>query len=187
MVLLPKKGDLRTIENWRPVSLLCTDYKIIAKAIANRLKAVAGRVIGQEQTYSIPGRTIHNIGTVRDVISLARIHHTNSGLIFMDQEKAFDRVDHGYLEKLLSSVGFGPIFTAQVKLLYADIQSTVKINQRLGRPFPVTRGSEAGMSPLRAPVRVVPGATPQEAENHLAWTQLPGSRQSELEALGVRR
>uniref|UniRef100_A0A8C8RMA8 Reverse transcriptase n=1 Tax=Pelusios castaneus TaxID=367368 RepID=A0A8C8RMA8_9SAUR len=37
LALLPKKGDLRDLRNWRPVSLLCTDYKIAAKAISLRL------------------------------------------------------------------------------------------------------------------------------------------------------
>lgn len=36
--LLPKKGDLGLLKNWRPVSLLCLDYKIFSKCLANRLK-----------------------------------------------------------------------------------------------------------------------------------------------------
>ena len=36
ITLLPKKGNLQEIKNWRPVSLLCTDYKILSKALANR-------------------------------------------------------------------------------------------------------------------------------------------------------
>ncbi len=31
LTLLPKKGDLTDIKNWRPVSLLCTDYKLLSK------------------------------------------------------------------------------------------------------------------------------------------------------------
>lgn len=36
--LLPKKGDLALLKNLRPVSLLCTDYKLLSKALSNRLK-----------------------------------------------------------------------------------------------------------------------------------------------------
>lgn len=36
--LIPKKGDLGLLKNWRPVSLLCLDYKIFSKVLANRLK-----------------------------------------------------------------------------------------------------------------------------------------------------
>lgn len=41
ITLLPKKGDLQEIRNWRPVYLLCTDYKILSKALANRLRCAA--------------------------------------------------------------------------------------------------------------------------------------------------
>ena len=35
VTLLPKKGNLQDIKNWRPVSLLCVDYKLLSKAFAN--------------------------------------------------------------------------------------------------------------------------------------------------------
>ncbi|KAI3358172.1 hypothetical protein L3Q82_003167 [Scortum barcoo] len=38
ITLLPKKGDLQELKNWRPVSLLCTDYKIMSKVLASRLR-----------------------------------------------------------------------------------------------------------------------------------------------------
>ncbi|KAL0153268.1 hypothetical protein M9458_051443, partial [Cirrhinus mrigala] len=37
LTLLPKKGNMTDIKNWRPVSLLCTDYKLLSKSLANRL------------------------------------------------------------------------------------------------------------------------------------------------------
>lgn len=44
--------------NCWPVSLLCTDYKLLSKVLANRLKKVMDQVIHQTQTYSVPGRSI---------------------------------------------------------------------------------------------------------------------------------
>lgn len=40
ITLIPKKGDLTDIKNWRPVSLLCCDYKLLSKVLANRLAEV---------------------------------------------------------------------------------------------------------------------------------------------------
>ncbi|CAM2118842.1 unnamed protein product [Caretta caretta] len=58
LALLPKKGDLCDLRNWRPVSLLSTDYKIIAKVISLRLGSVLADVIHPDQTYTIPDRSI---------------------------------------------------------------------------------------------------------------------------------
>ncbi len=56
--LLPKKGDLGFLKNWRPVSLLCLDYKILSKSIANRLKTCLNMLIHKDHTYCIPKRSI---------------------------------------------------------------------------------------------------------------------------------
>ncbi|CAM2100772.1 unnamed protein product [Caretta caretta] len=54
LALLPKKGDLHDLRNWCPVSLLSTDYKVIAKAILLRLGSVLADVVHPDQTYTIP-------------------------------------------------------------------------------------------------------------------------------------
>ncbi|KAK3569559.1 hypothetical protein QTP86_000980 [Hemibagrus guttatus] len=40
LTLLPKKGDLTHLKNWRPVSLLCTDCKLLSKALDSRLTKI---------------------------------------------------------------------------------------------------------------------------------------------------
>ena len=56
--LLFKKGDRTQLKNWRPIILLTTDYKILSKALANRLHGVLPLIIHSDQTASIRGRTI---------------------------------------------------------------------------------------------------------------------------------
>ncbi len=73
LTLLPKKGDLTDIKCWRPVSVLCCDYKILAKALANRLAGVLEQVIQSDQAYCIPGRSIFdNILFIRDIFDLEK-------------------------------------------------------------------------------------------------------------------
>ncbi|KAG6930473.1 hypothetical protein G0U57_003621, partial [Chelydra serpentina] len=55
LALLPKKGDLRDLWNWRPVSLVSTDYKVVAKAISLRLGSMLADVVHPDQTYTVPG------------------------------------------------------------------------------------------------------------------------------------
>ncbi|CAM2106947.1 unnamed protein product [Caretta caretta] len=111
LALLPKKGDLRDLRNWRPVSLLSTDYKIVAKAISLQLGSVMADVVHPDQTYTVPGRSIFdNLFLVRDLLELGRRDGLSFALLSLDQEKAFDRVDHGYLLSTLQVFGFGPQF-----------------------------------------------------------------------------
>uniref|UniRef100_A0A4W5KWL2 Reverse transcriptase domain-containing protein n=1 Tax=Hucho hucho TaxID=62062 RepID=A0A4W5KWL2_9TELE len=145
ITLLPKKGDLGDIKNWRPVSLLGVDYKIFSKALINRLKLCISSVIHADQSYCIPNRSIFdNLFLVRDLISFAKVYKLDVGLVSLDQEKAFDRVDHGFLFKCLNAFGFGSSFISYVKLLYTDVYSILKINGTLLRPFLVGRGIRQG-------------------------------------------
>ena len=74
----------------------------------------------------------------------------HGALVFLDQEKAFDRVDHQFLFKTLGAFGLGKNFINWVKVLYKDIQSMVKVNGFLTDPINITRGIRQGcpLSPL---------------------------------------
>ncbi|TWW74455.1 Transposon TX1 uncharacterized 149 kDa protein ORF 2 [Takifugu flavidus] len=55
IALLPKKGNLQDIRNWRPIFLLCSDYKILSKALAIRLREAMEHVVHRDQMYCVPG------------------------------------------------------------------------------------------------------------------------------------
>ena len=117
--LLPKKGDLALLKNWRPVSLLCTDYKVLSRALSNRLKVVLELIIHSDQTYCVPDRSImDNIFCVRDILDVCKVYDLDVGIVSLDQENAFDRVDHSYLFSALKAFGFGDVFLSWVGLLY---------------------------------------------------------------------
>ena len=67
--LISKQTEkLNSLKYWRPISLLCTDYKILTKILANRLKQILPDIISQEQNCSIPQRTIfNNLFLIRDL------------------------------------------------------------------------------------------------------------------------
>ncbi|CAM2118646.1 unnamed protein product [Caretta caretta] len=132
LALLPKKGDLRDLRNWRPVSLLSTDYIIVAKAILLRLGSVLADVIHPDQTYAVSDRSIFdNLFMVRDLLELRRRDGLSFTLLPLDQEKAFDRVDHGYLLSTLQAFGFGPQFVGFLRVLYTSAECLVKLNWTL--------------------------------------------------------
>ena len=102
--LLYKKNDKTLLNNWRPISLLNTDYKILAHVLANRLKDVIEKPINIDQTGYIKCRFIgQNIGVIQDVIDLLENNNTEGGVLFLDFRKAFDTVNHKFL--ILLDVG----------------------------------------------------------------------------------
>ena len=70
---IPKKdAELYYIKNWRPITLLNTDYKIAAKAIANRVKSVLPNLINYDQTGFMKGRFIgENLRLIDCIIQYA--------------------------------------------------------------------------------------------------------------------
>ena len=135
------------VKNWRPISLLCSDYKILTKALSIRLRSIISTIIHEDQTCSIPNRQIFdNIHLLRDSIFYANDTDTPLGIVALDQEKAFDRVHHDYLLQTLHSFGFGSRFIHYIKTLYTDIQSLIKINNTLTAPLKINRGIRQGCS-----------------------------------------
>ena len=150
IVLLFKKGDKLSLKNWRPISLLNIDYKIITKCLANRLRQVLHKIIHPDQTCSVPGRSIQQTTSfIRDLIDYVNTKNVPAALICIDQMKAFDRVNWSFLFKTLQKFGFGPHFIDWVKLCYTDISSAMHTNGFLSLFFKLQRGTRQGC-PLSA-------------------------------------
>ena len=145
ITLLYKKYDRLDTKNWRPISLLCMDYKILSKVLTNRLKSVLASVISESQSCGVPGRfSGSNIRTLQDIVNHCNLHQAGGALVSLDQEKAFDRVDWGYMQKILTHMNFGPSFCSWVRLLYTNIFSRVLVNGYTSGAFAVTRGVRQG-------------------------------------------
>ena len=151
ITLLYKKGDKLDTKNWRPISLLCTDYKILAKVLTNRLVAVISSVVGPEQVCGVPSRlSSEHIRLIKDAVDYANGSDMSAALVSLDQEKAFDRVDWSFMIRVLEAMNFGPSFRSWVQLLYTSLFSQVLVNDYVSQLFPVTRGVRQGcpLSPL---------------------------------------
>ncbi len=150
-LIFKKRGDIKDLKNWRPISLLNVDYKICSKAITLRLSKVFDSIVDPDQTCSVPGRSIaSNIVTLRDTLDY--IDHTDESgiLISLDQEKAFDRVDRDFLMALLGRFGFGPDFCRWIKTFYYNAHMQIILNGWLTNCIPLSRGVRQGdsLSPL---------------------------------------
>ena len=103
ITLMPKKGkDTSLIKNWRPLSLLNVDYKLIAKCIAGRIKDKLPKLINPAQTGSVKGRYIgENIVKILDILTFTGENEIPAILMTIDFEKAFDNVSWQFTEMCL--------------------------------------------------------------------------------------
>ena len=133
------------LKNWRTITLLTTDYKILTKALANRLQQVLSLIVHTDQTASIKGRTINdNTRLLHDAITYANDNNIPLALISVDQLKAFDRVAHELLFKALECFGFGPNFIRWINVIYNSVSSSVKTNGWLTAFINLERGLRQG-------------------------------------------
>jgi exonuclease III len=140
-----KKKDRTRIENYRPITLLNSDYKILTKALSLQLLDPIDRMIHRDQAGFIPGRSIFDhIHLTRVMITYAEAMEINGAIIALDQEKAYNRIAHEYLWKTLEAFNLLQCFISTVKALYHDAKTSVAVNGVLSEPFPVKRGVRQG-------------------------------------------
>jgi len=151
ITLIPKKNKNRLyLKNWRPLSLLNTDYKIITKILANRLKTVLPSIINHDQSGYLEGRFIgQNIRLIEDISFFTAAENKPGILLSIDFEKAFDSVNWNFLFKILSYLNFGNKIISYIKAVYNNIESTVINNGNTSKYFKLERGVRQGC-PLSA-------------------------------------
>ena len=123
--LLPKGNkDPKYLKNWRPVTLLNVDYKILAKVFATRLKVVLPSIIGYQQMGFMEGCHItDNIVKTMDVI----VHANRKGkekyvIMTIDFEKCFDHISYSAIFGALTYFEVGEEFQRWIRLSFADFR-----------------------------------------------------------------
>ena len=151
--MIPKKDSNDTdIAKWRPIWLLCVDYKIITKALTNRLLPTLDEIISTEQSAAVPNWTIYNnIFTIRDVIEYTNKKRTATHILNFDQEKAFDKVDRNYMFKCLEKMNYPRQYIEFIKIIYKETYSQVQNNGYFSECITLERGMRQGC-PLSFPL-----------------------------------
>ena len=150
LTLLFKKGDKRVLDNWRPISLLNTDYKILARVLSQRLQRVIQKLVSSDQTGYIKGRSAaNNLRLVQDVIDYCNILEEQGLILFLDFKQAFDCVNHDFLFETLKLFNFKDSFINWIRVLYANIEGKIINNGWISQTFKINRGVRQGC-PLSA-------------------------------------
>ena len=142
VTFIPKPGrDLETMKGYRGISLLCCDYKIIASALANRIKKVITKLVHSDQTGFIKGGQItDNIRATKDLLDYTEENGIPGYLILTDQSMAFDKLQFNFIDTALEAFNFPPKFRSYIQMMRSQCEKSATNFGHRGQFQPVERG-----------------------------------------------
>ena len=150
--LTPKKGkDPQEIKNWRPITLLNMDYKILSKILAQRLQKVLPYIVSSRQTGFMKGwNKRENIRKTVEITTKMKKDDLQAIIFAIDFQKCFDLCKHEALLGSLKYFGIHSNFVKWVDLLLTGFSLCVQNNGYCSNFQPQTRGlhQECCYSPL---------------------------------------
>ena len=175
-----KKKDPTDISNYRPITLLNTDYKLLTKTLALQLVEPIHKLVHPDQAGFIPKRSIFNhIRLANTIINYAEVMEVDGVIVALDQEKAYDKIRHKYLWKTLATFNLPDKFIQTIRSLYENAATQVAINRVMSSPFRVTRGVRQGdpLSCLLFDLAIEPLACKLRNCDELEGLLIPGAEE----------
>ena len=144
--LIPKANkDTRYVKNLRPITLLNTDYKIIEKAIANKMLPALEHIIHKDQRGFMKNRRISvNIRKMLDIIHQAEQDDLEAVVLSLDFVKCFDKCSFSILHGSLDFFGFGKIVKEWTHILYTDFTVKIQNNGYFSEKIKIKKGVHQG-------------------------------------------
>jgi hypothetical protein len=145
IALIPKVDNPQSLNEFRPISLVGSLYKILAKVLANRLRMVLGSVISDSQSAFIKGRQIlDGILVANEIVDEARKCKKELLLFKVDFEKAYDSIDWNYLDEVMIKMGFPTLWRKWIKECVGTATASVLVNGSPTDEFSLERGLRQG-------------------------------------------
>lgn len=177
IALLPKTEDRSKIQNFRPISLLNTLYKVVAKIYANRMKPLLHHWILPSQTGFVPNRCIlDNIFLAFEAIEWTLKSRQEISMLLLDFEKTYDRVSWAFLKQTMARMGFEDTWIQRVMSLNWNASATIIVNGEQSQPFKLERSVRQGcpLAPYLFLLTVdVLGQMLQHPDNQVKGLRLP--------------
>ena len=146
-----KSGNKSDPANYRPITLLNTDYRILTRILAMRLGPVMGKVIGREQSAYMPGRRIGEaVWLLQLMPHMLRLQWRQAAVCFMDFKKAYDTVSRQFLFAAMEAMEAGTGMLKWARMLLGGTHAVAMVNGWMSTPLEFHAGVRQGcpLSPL---------------------------------------
>ncbi|GJT49390.1 RNA-directed DNA polymerase, eukaryota [Tanacetum coccineum] len=145
ITLIPKMQDAKLVKDFRPISLIGSFYKIVAKILANRLSLVISTLVSDVQSAFISNRQILDGPFIlNELISWCKTKKSKIMVFKVDFEKAFDSVKWDFLDNLLGKFGFGTKWRGWIKGCLTSSMGSILVNGSPTAEFKFHKGLKQG-------------------------------------------
>jgi len=145
VTLIPKVKCPLSIKEFRPISLLGSIYKILAKVLAGRLSKVMNSFISKSQSTFLKGRhLVDGVLIVNEVVELAKLRNRECLILKVDFEKAYDLMEWSFLEYMLRRMGFVGKWIAWMKACVFGGNMSILVNGSPTEEIDIKRGLKQG-------------------------------------------
>ncbi|XP_071728309.1 uncharacterized protein [Rutidosis leptorrhynchoides] len=141
VTLIPKRSNPEGLGDFRPISLIGSYYKIVAKILSNRLRKILPYLVSSEQSTFLKGHFILDGALIaNETVDYLRSKREN-GLVFkVDFEKAFDSLNWQFLFEVIKNMGFGNKWIKWINSCLKSASISILINGSPTNEFSLGRG-----------------------------------------------
>ena len=145
MIILHKKGDMRDIKNYRPISLLSHMYKLFTPILQKRMERVLTENQPRDQAGFRKGySTVDHLQTINKLIEKCNEFNRPLCIGYIDYEKAFDSIEHKAIFKALRSTGIHETYITILEDTYTGATARVHMDSQVSEEIPIPRGVRQG-------------------------------------------